>query len=423
MSKLKEISDREFIKDKLPLNSKGNVIWKDTPNKPFSIRYDGVVYDFTITKYDKNTRTVYFSYNNNEYYMHTSNLLKCNIGFIIGYLSSEFKYNIGDIVNNYKIIEMIRIPKKNKKTYRAYKVECIKDKYITTVSECELDRGRSCPVCDNKVVIKGINDMWTTHPALANLLKNKEDGFLYTAGSNKKLNWVCPLCNKEIKNKTISYIKRDMNVHCPYCNDGFTYPEKLMSNILSSFNVEFKTHYRIPNQTFKFENRDYIPEYDFYFEYDDNKYIIEMDGDFHNKVHSKSNLTIKQIKEIDNQKDLLATKNNIIFIRIDCKYSNYDYILNSIKNSILSKMFDLSKLCRKEINKKAYSSNIVEACHLYMTKTKNLNTISKILDIPYGTIYGYLKRGAEIGLCNYDPNFSLKNKGNLDFVGIYEFIL
>lgn len=97
--------------------------------------------------------------------------------------------------------------------------------------------------------------------------------------------------------------------------------------------------------------------------------------------------------------------------------------LGSIQNSILKNLFDLSKISRQDINKKAYSSNIVDTCHLYMTKSKNLNTISKTLKIPYGTVYKYLQKGAEIGLCNYDPQFSLKNKGNLDFVGTYEFII
>ena len=40
-------------------------------------------------------------------------------------------------------------------------------------------------------------------------------------------------------------------------------------------------------------------------------------------------------------------------------------------------------------------------------------------NIPYGTIYKYLQKGAEIGLCDYDPKFSNKYKGNLDFVGTY----
>lgn len=43
-----------------------------------------------------------------------------------------------------------------------------------------------CPVCANKVIIKGINDLWTTHPHIAKLLTNEEDGYNVTFGSAKK---------------------------------------------------------------------------------------------------------------------------------------------------------------------------------------------------------------------------------------------
>lgn len=419
MSKLKEITDREFFKNELSLSSNGNIIWKDCINKYFSIRYDNMIYRFKITKYDKTNRIVYFTDNTQEYHMYTSGLLKCNIGFIARLLTTEFKYSIGDIVNGYKILDADRIKKKNGKSYRAYKVQCIRDKYITTISEYELDRGYRCPVCSNKVIIRGINDMWTTNPDLAKLLANPSDGYKYSQHSGKSVDWKCPYCHSLINNKQIDVVSRNNYIQCPYCGDGFSYPEKIMSNILSTLNVKFFNHYRIPNQSFLFNNRDYIPEYDFYFELDGIKYIIEMDGGFHNKVHLKSKLTLEQVQEIDKKKDILATKNNIIMIRINCLYSDFDYIFSNIRQSILSDLFDLSKIDKVDINKKAYSSNIVNACHLYMTKTKNLNTISKLLKIPYGTIYRYLQKGAEIGLCNYDPEFSLKNNGNLDFVGEY----
>ena len=261
--------------------------------------------------------------------------------------------------------------------------------------------------------------MWTTNPELASLLANPDDGYKYARCSQKSVDWKCPNCHSLVKNKKIDVVARNSHVPCPFCGDGFSYPEKVMSNILTFLNVEYIQHYRIGEQTFLFDNKQYRPEYDFYFELDNNKYIIEMDGDFHNKVHSNSKLSIDQIKDIDNKKDLLAKENNINLIRIDCKISDYDYIFNSVKNSILSDLFDLSKINKAEINKKAYSSNIVDACHLYMTKSKNLNTISKLLNIPYGTIYKYLQKGAEIGLCDYDPKFSNKYKGNLDFVGTY----
>lgn len=125
------------------------------------------------------------------------------------------------------------------------------------------------------------------------------------------------------------------------------------------------------------------------------------------------------MKKIDKEKDKLANKNNITIIRIDCKESNYDYILNSIKNSMLNQLFNLSILNKNKLNEKAYANILLETCKLYMSKSRNLNTISKILKLNYGTVYEYLKRGAEIGLCNYDPMFSLKYKGHLDFMSTY----
>ena len=419
MGRLQKVVDKEFININLDTNANGHIIWGTCAGKECAVKYNGEIYQIKILSYDKNKRRVHMIYNEKEYDMTTSNLIKGNIGLLIGYITTNFKYRIGDIVNGYKILSQERLPRKNGKTYRAYKVECIKDGYIGTVAETSLDKGDGCPVCGNKIIIKGINDIWTTNPELASLLADPEDGYKYTQKSNAKLDWKCKYCNSLVKNKGIDVVGRNNHVPCPYCNDGFSYPEKVMSNILTFLNVEYIQHYRIGEQTFLFDNKQYRPEYDFYFELDNNKYIIEMDGGFHNKVHSKSEYTIDDIKEIDKKKDILAKENNITMIRIDCRKSDYDYIFNSIKNSIINDLFDLSKINKIEINKKAYSSNIVDACHLYMTKSKNLNTISKILKIPYGTIYKYLQKGAEIGLCDYDPEFSMKNMGNLDFVGTY----
>lgn len=419
MGKLQKVVDKEFININLDTNANGCIIWATCVGKECAVKYNGEIYNIKILSHNKEKRSVHIRCNEKEHNMTTSNLIRGNIGLLIGYLTTDFKYKVGDIVNGYKILSQERTKKKNGKTYRSYNVECIKDGYKNNVSETGLERGDGCPVCNNKVIIRGINDMWMTNPELASLLANPDDGYKYARCSQKSVDWKCPNCHSLVKNKKIDVVARNSHVPCPFCGDGFSYPEKVMSNILTFLNVEYIQHYRIGEQTFLFDNKQYRPEYDFYFELDNNKYIIEMDGDFHNKVHSNSKLSIDQIKDIDNKKDLLAKENNINLIRIDCKISDYDYIFNSVKNSILSDLFDLSKINKAEINKKAYSSNIVDACHLYMTKSKNLNTISKLLNIPYGTIYKYLQRGAEIGLCDYDPKFSNKYKGNLDFVGTY----
>ena len=176
MSKLNKVTDREFITGELETNSKGNVIWNKSIGKKFSIKYNGEIYDFIITKYDKDKRLVYFLYNNEEYHMYTSGVIKCNIGFIIGHLTNEFKYDIGSIINGYTVLEQIRLKKNDGKFYRAYIVKCIKDGYTHSVAETSLDAGNSCPVCCNKIIIKGINDMWTTNPELAKLLADPLDG-------------------------------------------------------------------------------------------------------------------------------------------------------------------------------------------------------------------------------------------------------
>lgn len=419
MGKLQKVIDKEFININLDTNTNGHFVWDTCVGKECAVKYNGEIYNIKILSYNKEKRSVYIRCNEKEYNMTTSNLIQGNIGLLIGYLTTNFKYNVGDIINGYRILSQERTKKKNGKTYRSYNVECIKDGYKNNVSETGLEKGYGCPVCNNKVIVRGINDMWTTNPELASLLASPNDGYKYSQHSKKKVDWKCPHCHSLVKNKEIDVVARNNYVPCPFCGDGFSYPEKMMSNILAFLDIEYIQHYRIGKQTFLFDNKPYRPEYDFYFELCDNKYIIEMDGGFHNIVHSNSKLSIEQINEIDNKKDILAKENDINLIRIDCKFSDYDYIFNSIKNSTLNNLFDLSKINKTEINKKAYSSNIVDACNLYMTKSKNLNTISKLLNIPYGTIYKYLQKGAEIGLCDYDPKFSNKYKGNLDFVGTY----
>lgn len=52
----------------------------------------------------------------------------------------------------------------------------------------------TCPVCSGRQVSIGVNDLWTTHPELAKMLANNEDGYKYSIGSNKKLEWVCHDC-------------------------------------------------------------------------------------------------------------------------------------------------------------------------------------------------------------------------------------
>lgn len=140
----------------------------------------------------------------------------------------EYKYNVGDILNvnkgKIKILSQLKIKNSysNRKAYNCYCLNC-KQEFIQF--EYELDDKTGCPVCDNKRVIIGYNDMWTTAPEIASLLADKNDGYKYTKNSNKRVNWICPKCHALIEDILIKDIT-NKGLSCPSCSDGVSYPFK-----------------------------------------------------------------------------------------------------------------------------------------------------------------------------------------------------
>lgn len=406
--------ENKFINENLTLDNRGRISWKNSVGKVFSVIYEDVKYTFVITKYNKENQKVYFKYYNNndskEYSKTISNLLKCTIGNIIGKYSFDYKYKINDIVNDNKIIEYRKIKYGN--NYRkSYFVKCIHDGYEREVSENSLDHGCTCPICTNKLVVKDINDLWTMHPEIATLLKNPEDGYKYSIGSGKYLLWICPYCKNEIRARIPDVIYNNGELRCNRCSDGFSYPEKLMSNILYSLNIDYKLHFKIENSSFIFRNKNYYPEYDFLINYNNRKIIIEMDGNFHNRPHQHSHITIGETQYIDSQKDRLAIENGYEIIRIDCRTSDYDYIINSIKNSGLNTIIDLQKLNKIELEKISCKSILLESCDLYNTGHK-ITEIAEKYKVHTATIREYLKRGTKLNLCTYIPYKDSQGNGS-----------
>ena len=78
--------------------------------------------------------------------------------------------------------------------------------------------GQSCPICSNKKVLVGFNDVGTTHPLIAkewDLEYNSIKPSDVTAGSHKKIQWKCRTCG----NKWEAPIYNRTSGHgCPYCS-------------------------------------------------------------------------------------------------------------------------------------------------------------------------------------------------------------
>ena len=102
--------------------------------------------------------------------------------------------------------------------------------------------GRHCPVCSNKKVLAGFNDLQTIQPQLAaewNYIKN---GNLkptdVTCGTAKKVWWIC---NKGHQYKASINHRYSLNNGCPICNESKG--ELAIRQFLINKNILFKEQY------------------------------------------------------------------------------------------------------------------------------------------------------------------------------------
>lgn len=250
----------------------------------------------------------------------------------------------------------------------------------------------SCPVCDNNfggLVIKGYNDLATVNPDFVQFLKNKDDAYIYSNNSNKKIELICPICKymfKQICNQAVN-----RGLCCPKCNDNISYPEKFMFNLLKQADIDFKRQFS-PSWAKPFL-------YDFMFDFESNKYIVEMDGQFHfnNKF---SNFNRQQLN--DGIKNSLAIDNGYYIIRIDCNYQDvknrYSYILENILSSELSRIIDFSKIDFQQCDNSAQNSLVKTISDYWNQGVKNNYEIAKLLKMDRHTIIRYLKKASECNL-------------------------
>jgi hypothetical protein len=263
--------------------------------------------------------------------------------------------------------------------------------------------GNNCPYCDGKRV-NHTNCIWTTHPEIAKLLKNHNQGYQITAGSNQKVKFVCEKCNSE-QNKVISGVTKK-GFSCSKCSDGISYPEKFMICLLNQLEVDFETQ-KIFNWSVK-------KKYDFYLS--PIKSIIET----HGKQHYEESFcrlggrTLKEEQYNDKLKEEIALKNGIEnYIPIDCRYSEMKWIKESILKSDINKLFDLSNVNWSKCHEYACSSLVKTACDLWNNGIKSTEELGKQIKVNRNTVVRYLKQGADIGLCQYDSKIALKQNGCL----------
>jgi hypothetical protein len=76
-------------------------------------------------------------------------------------------------------------------------------------------RGDGCPICSGKKILKGFNDLRTTHPKIAKQAY-KWDPATVSPGSNKKLRWICS--KKHVWTTAVMHRTSSNATGCPVCS-------------------------------------------------------------------------------------------------------------------------------------------------------------------------------------------------------------
>lgn len=82
-------------------------------------------------------------------------------------------------------------------------------------------KGIGCPICNNKMVLQGYNDLATTNPELLNEWDYKKNNinnitpYNITKGAEKKVWWICKKCKQSYE--SFAYSKKK-DIGCPYCS-------------------------------------------------------------------------------------------------------------------------------------------------------------------------------------------------------------
>ena len=390
---------------------RGLISWKETVGMDLGILYKNEIYKIKIIDY-KNGK-LYTDYNGYIYEkgITTGNFKSGKFGGILKLNTGCFKIEIGQIFKDDKrdLVIIDRNCKKDKIDInrKYYKYTCNKCGYEGWTEESHLNRGIGCASCSGQVVTP-MNNIWNNQRWMCDLGVSEEDAKSHTRSSNKKVEVICPYCGRK-KRMSLNKIFMRKTIHCN-CSDCVSYPEKFIHGVLECLNIEFQT--QLNKSTFNWCDK---YRYDFYIP--SLNMIIETHGKQHYEDggrNSKFNKSLKDEQENDRVKRELAKENGIEnYIIIDCRKSELEWIKNSILNSELNKLFDLSKIDWLKCEEFALKNIVKEVCEYWNNKSDEETTtdLAKIFKLSCGTIVLYLKKGAELGWTNYNSKDEMRKSG------------
>lgn len=396
----------DFVKYK----GRDGIDWKKNVGKTLNFIFNDENHSLTIKEVcermpNQHSRNIVVVFDNGKERSIRAERLK-QMNFCKIYPIDTHHFDIGDIVKG-MVVKNVFSKKRNGYNWhvKMYTVQCLTDKCVFDIAEAELDKLVKCPVCSNKRVVEGINDIATTHPWMVQYLKNKDDATKYTAKSGKTAICICPICGKE-RTTTFEVLHR-YGFRCNYCSDKISYPNKLMTAVLIQLEnngviESYKREYKSDWMQGRF--------YDHYFILDNKNFLVEMDGGFHYRDNTYTGRSVSYTKEIDGIKDKLAASNGFELIRVDCNYdtikNRFGYITKNIKLS-MDGVLDLSQIDWNCCENFAASNLVKEICELYSNGVNRKELQARYPFISNVTIGTYLAIGDSCGLCDYNRNVNI----------------
>lgn len=255
-----------------------------------------------------------------------------------------------------------------------------------------------CPYCNNRKVFVGETDMWTTHPELADMLLNPDDGYKYFATGSQYVDWVCPNCG-DIVNAQINQVKM-FGLSCKNCGDGMSFSEKFLYNMFKQLGCYF-----VYNKSMEWSDRKvydfYIPSMDLIVETHGIQHYMRSFKDVSNKAR-----TLVEEQENDVYKETIAREHGVKhYIQLDCRYSTLDYIKNSILDSELNTLFDLSLIDWDACFRFTMVTTTTLCCNLWNSGMKSTQEIADALSLNICSVITKLTQCADAGLCDYRPHY------------------
>lgn len=249
------------------------------------------------------------------------------------------------------------------------------------------------------------NEVAFTRPDLLKYFVDKNDALSFVKTDQQQINFKCPQCGF-IKSNALATIASHGFV-CYKCSSrSIGYPNKFMISLLNQLHCNYATEVNRSRLGFEWlENY----RFDFLLDHNQTRYFIEMDGHFHFNDNNMNGRTAEESRAIDMYKDKIAKEHGYKVIRIDCNYkgveNRFTYIKNSVGTSPLINILNIApdSIDWKSCDKDALSNLLHTICQYWNDGIRHAKTIAKLLDRSWSCIHTNLKKGAEIGLCDYDP--------------------